>query len=132
MPKRYEYTIEVRNPKILGPDYRAILAAHGAAHVEQHHMMEKAFTAPFTVLRLPTPRDTKYLDAVKAYEPYDKILKPLPDTRRETVALGPTRERREPPSLCAGEQSQRRECLSDRPGAVGSTGRHSGIIRTSG
>ena len=43
----------------------------------------ETFTAPFTVLRLLTPRDTKYHDAVKAYEPYDKIVKPLPEMRRE-------------------------------------------------
>jgi hypothetical protein len=98
VPKRYEYAIEVRNPHILGPDYRAILKAHGAAHVynhytalpsllEQHKAMEETFTAPFTILRLLTPRDKKHHDAVKAYEPYDKIVKPLPDMRRETVAL---------------------------------------------
>jgi uncharacterized protein YecE (DUF72 family) len=98
-PKRYEYAIEVRNPRILfEPDYRAILKAHGAAHVynhytampsllEQHKAMEGGFTAPFTVLRLLTPRDMKYHDAVKAYAPYDKIVKILPDMRRETVTL---------------------------------------------
>jgi len=79
-------------------DYRAILTAHGVAHVynhytalpsltEQHGKLEKTFTAPFTVLRLLTPCDTKYHDAVKAYEPYDKLVKPLPDMRRETVTL---------------------------------------------
>ena len=98
VPQHYEYAIEVRNPDILGPDYRAILATHGAAHVynhytalpsllEQHETLEETFTAPFTVLRLLTPRDTKYHDAVKAYEPYDKIVKPLPEMRRETVTL---------------------------------------------
>lgn len=98
VPKRYEYAIEVRNPRILGLDYRAILKEHGAAHVynhytalpsllEQHQALGETFTAPFTLLRLLTPRDTKYHDAVKAYTPYDKIVKPLPDMRRETVTL---------------------------------------------
>jgi hypothetical protein len=75
--RTFEYAIEVRNPRIIGPDYRAILKAHGAAHVynhytslppllEQHAAMEETFTAPFTVVRLLTPRDTKYHDAVKA------------------------------------------------------------------
>jgi uncharacterized protein YecE (DUF72 family) len=99
VPKRYEYAIEVRNPRImLDSNYRAILKAHGAAHVynhytampsllEQHKTMEDSFTASFTVLRLMTPRDMKYHDAVKAYAPYDKIVKILPDMRRETVTL---------------------------------------------
>jgi uncharacterized protein YecE (DUF72 family) len=98
VPKDYEYAIEVRNPRIIGPDYQAILKAHGAAHVynhytalpsllEQHAAMSETFTAPFTVFRLLTPRDTKYHDAVKAYEPYDKIVKPLQDMRRETAKL---------------------------------------------
>ena len=98
VPKQYEYAIEVRNPGIIGPEYHAILAAHGAAHVYNHYMalpslrkqhekLEQTFTAPFTVLRLLTPRDTKYHDAVKAYAPYDKIVKPLPVMRRETTDL---------------------------------------------
>jgi hypothetical protein len=38
-------------------------------------------------LRLLTPRDKKYHEAVKAYEPYDKLVRPLPDMREATVAL---------------------------------------------
>ena len=63
VPQHYEYAIEVRNPDILGRDYRAILAAHGAAHVynhytalpsllEQHETLEETFTAPKT---MPAP-----------------------------------------------------------------------------
>ena len=98
VPKRYEYAIEVRNPAIIGARYRAILAAHGAAHIynhypalpsllEQHAAMEETFTAPFMVMRLLTPRNTKYHDAVKAYRPYDKIVKPLPEMRQEAVSV---------------------------------------------
>ena len=39
------------------------------------------------VLRLLTPRDKKYHDAVKAYEPYDKLVHPLPDMRQQTEKL---------------------------------------------
>ena len=39
------------------------------------------------MLRLLTPRGTKYYDAVKAYEPYDRLLKPLPDMRPDTIRL---------------------------------------------
>jgi uncharacterized protein YecE (DUF72 family) len=91
VPKRYEYAIEVRNPRIIGNRYRAIMTAHRAAHVpsllEQHTAAGETFTASFTVLRLLTPGNTKYHDAVKAYRPYGKIVKPLPEMRQETVTL---------------------------------------------
>jgi uncharacterized protein YecE (DUF72 family) len=96
--KTYEYAIELRHPAIIGPRYRSILQAHGAAHIynhytalpsllDQHQLLDETFTAPFTLLRLLTPRNTKYHDAVKAYRPYDKIVRPLPEMRAETVSL---------------------------------------------
>jgi hypothetical protein len=54
---------------------------------EQHRKLGSAFTAPFVLLRLLTPRNKKYHDAVKAYEPYDKLVHPLPDMREQTVKL---------------------------------------------
>ena len=98
LPSRYEYAVEVRNTAILGPAYHAILAANRVSHVynylyampsleEQHSKLDATFTAPFILLRLLTPRDKKYHDAVKAYEPYDKLVRPLPDMRDQTVKL---------------------------------------------
>jgi uncharacterized protein YecE (DUF72 family) len=98
LPKRYEYAVEVRNPAVLVSEYRAILADHGVTHVynhlyavpsleDQHEKMSATFTAPFVLFRLLTPRDKKYHDAVKAYEPYDKLVHPLPDMRQQTVKL---------------------------------------------
>jgi hypothetical protein len=88
----------VRNPRILGIHYRSILKAHGAAHIyshytgqpsllDQHVSLDELFTAPFVVLRLLTPRDTNYHDAVKAYRPYNKLVKPLRKMRQEAVSL---------------------------------------------
>lgn len=98
LPTRYEYAVEVRNPAVLGPDYRATLEAHGAGHVynhlygmptleQQHEKLGGHFTAPFVLFRLLTPRDKKYHDAVKAYEPYDKLIRPLPDMRETTARI---------------------------------------------
>lgn len=97
LPRDYEYAVEVRNPAVLGPEYRAVLARHGAAHVynhlygmptlEQQHAKLGGFTGPFTLMRLLTPRDKKYHEAVKAYEPYDKLIQPLPDMRAATTRL---------------------------------------------
>jgi uncharacterized protein YecE (DUF72 family) len=98
LPKRYEYAVEIRNPGVLGQEYQSILSRHGVTHVynylyavppleDQHGKLGSTFTAPFVLFRLLTPRDKKYHDAVKAYEPYDKLVRPLPDMREQTVRL---------------------------------------------
>jgi uncharacterized protein YecE (DUF72 family) len=98
LPANFKYAIEVRNPAVIGPMYRRILEAHGASHVynhlygmptliQQHERLERQFTGSFVVLRLLTPRDKKYHEAVKAYEPYDKLVRPLPDMRESSIRL---------------------------------------------
>jgi len=98
IPTDFRYAVEIRNAGLLGPDYREVLERHGVAHfynhwsympplVEQHRRME-GFTAPFTVLRLLTPLKMTYEAAKKRAEPYTKIVRELPDMRRDTVALG--------------------------------------------
>lgn len=98
LPTNFRYAIEVRNPAVIGPEYRRILETHGVSHVynhlhamptltQQHEKLGQQFTAPFVLLRLLTPRDKKYHQAVKAYEPYDKLVRPLPDMREATVRL---------------------------------------------
>jgi uncharacterized protein YecE (DUF72 family) len=98
LPKEYQYAVEVRNPRLLGPEYRAVLQAHTVAHVynhlhgmptlgQQHEQLGSEFTAPFTLLRLLTPRDLTYAQAVKAYRPYSKIVRALPDMRRDAIRL---------------------------------------------
>jgi hypothetical protein len=54
---------------------------------QQHEKLGQRFTASFILLRLLTPRDKKYHEAVKAYEPYDKLVRPLPDMREAAVQL---------------------------------------------
>jgi uncharacterized protein YecE (DUF72 family) len=98
LPKDQPYAIEVRNAGLLGPAYQAILNAHGVAHVyshwtampplvEQHRRMAQTFTAPFALFRLLTPLGTKYEDAVKAAEPYTKIVRSLPQMRADVLSL---------------------------------------------
>jgi uncharacterized protein YecE (DUF72 family) len=98
LPKDYAYAVEVRNPRLLGAEYRAVLQAHSVAHVynhlhgmpplwQQHEQLGRDFTAPFSVLRLLTPRDLTYAQAVKAYRPYTKIVRALPDMRRDAIRV---------------------------------------------
>jgi uncharacterized protein YecE (DUF72 family) len=66
LPIGPQYAVEVRNPALLGPRYRDMLAAHGVAHVynhwttmpaisDQHLALEKQITASHVVVRLLTP-----------------------------------------------------------------------------
>ena len=98
LPKDFRYGVEIRNPGLLGPDYRKVLESHGVAHVynhwsymppllHQHNRMEKCFTAPFTVIRLLTPLNMLYEVAKKRAAPYNKIVGELPQMRKETVSL---------------------------------------------
>ena len=98
LPTHYPYAIEVRNPAVLGPEYLAVLTAHGVSHVynylygmptleQQHQKLGGRFSGSFVVFRLLTPRDKKYHEAVKAYQPYDKLVRPLPDLREATTRL---------------------------------------------
>ena len=98
LPTEFKYAVEIRNPGLLAPAYRQVLARHGVAHVynhwcympslaEQHQRMEATFTAAFTVFRLLTPLKMSYEAAKKRAEPYNKIVSELPDMRRDTIAL---------------------------------------------
>jgi uncharacterized protein YecE (DUF72 family) len=97
LPKDFRYAVEIRNPGLLGPDYRKVLESHNVAHVYNHwvsmpaladqHARIGGFTAPFTVLRLLTPLKMSYETAKKRAEPYNKIVGELPEMRRETVEL---------------------------------------------
>lgn len=98
LPNDFRYAVEIRNPGLLGPDYRKVLENHGVAHVynhwsymppllEQHRRMQERFTAPFTVIRLLTPLNMSYEIAKKRAAPYNKIVGVLPQMRKETVTL---------------------------------------------
>ncbi len=98
LPSEYSYALELRHAGILGPDYQSILRTHRVAHVynhwtymprlaEQHKRLAEAFTAPFVLLRLLTPLKVRYEDAVKTAEPYNRIVRPLPDMRADTIRL---------------------------------------------
>ena len=97
LPKDFRYSIEMRNPGLLGDRYAQLLQKHGVAHVYNHWCVMPpladqrqrmgTFTAPFTVLRLLTPLKMTYEAAKKRAAPYDKIVGELPEMRAETVEL---------------------------------------------
>ena len=97
LPKDFRYSIELRNPRLLGERYAQLLEKHGVAHVYNHwsympplaeqHQRLHAFTAPFSVLRLLTPLKMTYEAAKKRAEPYDKLVGELSEMRRDSVRL---------------------------------------------
>lgn len=98
LPQGPRYAIEIRNPAILGPRYRDLLAAHGVAHVynhwslmpdlmSQHRSLEGRFSAPFAVVRLMTPLGLTHAEAVERFAPYNHLQVPQPRMRQDTVGL---------------------------------------------
>ncbi len=91
LPRRFRYSVEVRNPGLLVPDYFSCLRAHGAAHVfnawtrmpelAAQLRIPDAFTADFTVCRALLRRGRPYETAVKMFSPYEEIRDPYPEGR---------------------------------------------------
>jgi uncharacterized protein YecE (DUF72 family) len=100
LPKQFRYATEIRNPALLIPEYFEILNEAGATHCFNHwHLMPPlhvqmkraaeagGLTAPFYVSRILTPLGVSYENAVKMFEPYNSLKKPLPEMRRDIVRL---------------------------------------------
>jgi len=83
LPGGWRYAVEIRNAEYLVPDYFACLRAHGVAHVfnawtrmpelSEQFAIPGAFTADFSVCRALLARGRSYEQAVKIFEPYDRI-----------------------------------------------------------
>jgi uncharacterized protein YecE (DUF72 family) len=98
LPKGWRYAVEVRNAGFLQPEYFAVLARHGAAHVfnswdsmpsveEQRTLAGNTPSANFSVARFLLRPCRKYEDAVKAFSPYDRVRDPYPEGRRAGADL---------------------------------------------
>lgn len=98
LPKGWPYAVEMRNHKWLQPDYFACLARHGVTHV---YNSWDAMPAASEQMGLPASRTNpnlraarfllkpgrKYEEAVKTFQPYDKVKEPYPDAREAGRAL---------------------------------------------
>lgn len=90
--------VEIRSRWWLSDAYFAVLARHGVAHCFHvwtqmplpHEVLEKhpraLGTAPFTVCRALVAPGTKYADAVKRFQPYDRLQERLPVVRRSLLS----------------------------------------------
>ncbi len=98
LPPGFRYAVELRNPELLTDLHGAVLKRYGVAHVfnswtemptigEQLELTWTTFPADFTVARALLKPGRSYVEAVKAFEPYDRIREPLPELRHDLLRL---------------------------------------------
>jgi uncharacterized protein YecE (DUF72 family) len=108
LPKGWPYSIEMRNKKWLRDEYLACLARHNITHRSSIHMptvgeqmaLAGSRTNPsLCAARFLLKSGRKYEDAVKIFQPYDKVKEQNPDARAagktliaEGKAAGPERK----------------------------------------
>jgi len=97
LPREFRYAVELRDPALLTGEYGRVLASRGAAHVyncatampmpgEQAERI-RAAAAGFVVVRLLLRPGTRYDDRREDFLPFDRIVDPNPEMRRQTVEL---------------------------------------------
>jgi uncharacterized protein YecE (DUF72 family) len=97
LPPRHRYAVEIRTPAFFSRDYFDVLRRRGAAHVfnwwtrtpdllEQWGAAQPLETE-FSVTRILVPPGVAYEDAVRRFQPYDRMQAPREDMRRDLVRL---------------------------------------------
>jgi len=97
LPRDFRYAVELRNPELLTGLHGEVLKRHGVAHVFNSwtemppigEQLDSAWTFPatFTVARALLKPGRRCADAVKQFQPYDRVQEPLPDLRQDLVRL---------------------------------------------
>ena len=97
LPSDFRYTVELRDPLLLTPEYRQALAASGVAHVyncatampmpEDQAATVPVASAPFAVIRLLLRPGTTYDERRSDFVPFDRIVDPNPEMRRQVAGI---------------------------------------------
>jgi uncharacterized protein YecE (DUF72 family) len=92
LPAGFRYSVEIRNPDFLVPDYFACLRSHGVAHVynawtkmpqlPEQIAIPDSRTADFLVTRALLRQGRAYEDAVREFSPYAEVKEPNPFARQ--------------------------------------------------
>ncbi len=95
LPGGFQIATEIRNRDLFGETYFDILRSHNVAHVHtswswmpplaEQLARPGSFTADFFAMRLLTPPQVAYQQAVETYFPYRAILKPQEEVRQALV-----------------------------------------------
>jgi uncharacterized protein YecE (DUF72 family) len=92
LPRDWRYGVEIRNATFLHPEYFSCLARHAVSHVfnsweampslAEQLTLPNAFTSPdHAVARLLLRPGRDYEEAVKRFQPYDRVQDPYPEGR---------------------------------------------------
>ena len=97
LPRDFRYGVELRNPELLTGVHGEMLKRHGVAHVfnswtEMPSIGDQialgwTFPADFTVARALLKPGRRYSDAVKQFQPYDRVQEPQPALRQDLLEL---------------------------------------------
>lgn len=96
-PRDFPYAVEIRDRKLLTPEYAKTLQRHGASHVFNYWSRMPSLSAqmrvegllegPLLVSRLLLPPGGRYGELKEAYAPFDRIVSPQPEMRQDLVRL---------------------------------------------
>jgi len=97
LPRDFEYAVELREQRLLTPDYARVLARHGAGHVYNYWsampmpaaqaVVVPLDGAPFVVVRLLLKPGTWYEDQRDRFRPFSRIVAPDEAMRAQVVQL---------------------------------------------
>src|SRR5213596_1076387 len=97
LPRDFRYAVELRNRELLTDTHGAVLAHHRVAHVfnswnEMPAIGEQlelpwTFPAGFTVARGLLRPGRAYADAVKLFQPYERIRDPQPEVLQDLLRV---------------------------------------------
>jgi uncharacterized protein YecE (DUF72 family) len=97
LPRGFRYGVELRNAELLHDLHGAVLQRHGATHVFNSWAdmppigaqldLPWTFPADFTVARALLRPGRTYEQAVRLFQPYDRIKEAQPDLRRDLMRL---------------------------------------------
>ena len=96
-PRDFPFAVELRDRRLLTPQYVRTLRKHGAAHVfnywsrmpnlAKQARIEGLLDGSMLVVRLLLPPGGRYADLKEAYAPFDRLVSPQPEMRQDVVNL---------------------------------------------
>jgi hypothetical protein len=97
LPADFRYAVELRNPELLTDIHGAVLKKYRVAHVFNSWTemppigaqldLPWTLSTDFTVARALLKPGRRYAEAVKQFQPYDRVQEPQPALRRDLVRL---------------------------------------------
>jgi uncharacterized protein YecE (DUF72 family) len=96
-PRDFPFAVELRDRKLLTDQYVHTLRKHGASHVfnfwskmpslGRQMAVEGLLESSLLVVRLLLPPGGRYAELKDAYAPFDRLVAPQPEMRRDVVGL---------------------------------------------